>query len=406
MVEIIKIAWRNVWRNRLRSFVVILSVVLGIWAGLFITALTLGLNEQRMNGAIDSYLSHIQIHNPNYVKNPDLKSTIVNQDEVLSKLQSNQHILAFSERANVICMASSSKGAYGIRMVGIDPKKEQSVSNIHTLLKSGTYFGKFKRNPAVIGKKLAEKLGVKVKSKIVLSFQDTDNEMTSAAFRVEGVYKSSSSRYDEFNIFVKRKDIDRLAKLNGQFHEVAIICQSIKDVNQTKEELQSNIKNNLVQSWDDVAPELGYAQKMMSSAVYIFMGIILFALAFGIINTMLMAILERKRELGMLMSIGMNKTKLFLMIVFETVFLTVIAIPIGMILSYFFIGYFHTKGIDLSMAADGLESLGVGAIMYPYLPTHFYFTVTLLTVAVAFIASLIPAKRALSLNPAEAVRST
>lgn len=107
----------------------------------------------------------------------------------------------------------------------------------------------------------------------------------------------------------------------------------------------------------------------------------------------------------MLMSIGMNKVKLFLMIVFETVFLTIIAIPIGIALSYFLIGYFQTKGIDLSIAAEGLESFGVGAILYPNMPTQYYFTITLMTVVVAFIASLVPAKRALSLNPAEAVRS-
>ena len=405
MLQIIKIAWRNVWRNKLRSFVVILSIVLGIWAGLFIMSLTLGLNEQRMNGAIDTYLSHIQIQNPDYINDPNINSYIINSDETITALQQNKNIKAFSERTNVISMVSSSKGAYGVRLVGIDPEKESHVSNIHTLLNSGEYFTKYKRNPAVIGQKLADKLGAKVRSKIVLSFQDTKNEIISAAFRVEGIYKSSSSRYDEFNIFVKQKDVDRLAGLDGKIHEIAIICQSIHQVDETAASLQKATPKSTVRGWDEVAPELGYAQEMMSSAIYIFMGIILFALAFGIINTMLMAILERRRELGMLMSIGMNKMKLFTMIVFETIFLSSIAVPVGMLLSYFFIQYFSHKGIDLSSAAEGLESLGIGAIIYPYLPGHFYFTITLMTVVVAFLSSLIPAKKALSLNPAEAVRS-
>jgi len=405
MIQIIKIAWRNVWRNRLRSFVVILSIVLGIWAGLFIMSLTLGLNEQRMNGAIDSYLSHIQIQNPAYLNDPSINSTIKDKEKVIAALNNESGIKSFTTRANVISMVSSSKGAYGVRLVGVNPNDEQKVSNIHTLLKDGTYFGKFKKNPAVIGRKLAEKLGAKVRSKIVLSFQDTNNEIINAAFRVEGIYKSSSSRYDEFNIFVKQKDLNNLANLNGEIHEIALMCNSIETVASVSENLQQNITNNKVRPWNKVAPELGYAQEMMSSAIYIFMGIILFALAFGIINTMLMAILERKRELGMLMSIGMNKMKLFFMIVFETIFLSTIAVPIGMLLSYFVIQYFSTKGIDLSIAAEGLESLGIGAIIFPYLPGHFYFTITLMTVAVAFIASLIPAKKALGLNPAEAVKS-
>ncbi len=405
MLEIIKIAWRNVWRNKLRSFVVILSIALGIWAGLFIMSLTLGLNEQRLDGAINSYLSHIQIQNPDYLNDPNINYVIQNKENVLSELKKNKNIKAFATRNIVTAMVSSSKGAYGVRLLGINPTQEQKVSNISTLLKDGTYFSKFKKNPVVIGQKLAEKLGAKIRSKIVLNFQDMNKEITSAAFRVEGIYKSSSSRYDEFNIFVRQKDLNKLGDLKGNIHEIAAICNSINDVKNTVTDLEKNITTNKVRGWYDVAPELGYAQEMMSSMIYIFMGIILFALAFGIINTMLMAILERKKELGMLMSIGMNKTKLFLMIVFETVFLSTIAVPVGMFLSYLVIQHYSTKGIDLSAFAEGLESLGIGAFIFPYLPSHYYFTITLMTVIVAFLASLIPAKRALSLNPAEAVRS-
>ncbi len=405
MIQIIKIAWRNIWRNKLRSFVVIFSIVLGIWAGLFIMALTLGLNEQRMNGAINTYLSHIQIHNPDYINDPNIKSYISQPEQTLAALRQNKNIKAFSERTIVMGMVSSSKGAYGVRLMGINPEQEKQVSDIHTLLTSGTYFTKFKRNPAVIGQKLADKLGAKVRSKIVISFQDLNNDIISAAFRVEGIYKSSSSRYDEYNIFIKRDDLNRLGHLNGKIHEIAAICPSINQVDEVVKSLQVAIPDSKVQGWDEVAPELGYAQEMMSSVIYIFMGIILFALAFGIVNTMLMAILERRRELGMLMSVGMNKIKLFSMIVFETIFLSSIAVPVGMLLSYLFIQYFAHKGIDLSVAAKGLESLGISAIIYPYMPGHYYFSITLMTVLVAFLSSLVPAKKALNLNPAEAVRS-
>ncbi len=405
MLQIIKIAWRNVWRNKLRSFVVMLSIVLGIWAGLFIMAMTLGLNEQRMNGAINTYLSHIQVHNPEFIKDPNISNTIENKTELLNQLRKQESIKAYSTRSMAISMISSPKGAYGVRLLGIIPEEEQHVSDIHSLLTSGTYFAKFKKNPAVIGQKLAEKLNVKIKSKIVVSFQGANNDLTSAAFRVEGIYKSTSSRYDEYNVFVKQKDLNKLASLGDDIHEVAIINKSLNEVEQETAVLKSVFPSLEIRSWDEVAPELGYAQEIMSKAIYIFMGIILFALAFGIINTMLMAILERKRELGMLMSIGMNKIKLFVMIVFETVFLSVISVPVGMFLSYIFIGYFESKGIDLSSVAAGLENLGVGAIIYPHLPTHLYFTITLMTVIVAFISSLIPAKKALALNPAEAVRS-
>jgi len=184
-------------------------------------------------------------------------------------------------------------------------------------------------------------------------------------------------------------------------HEVSILCYKIDEVPLLKSQLTTE---NKVESWAEIAPELGYAQETMSSFIYIFMGIILMALAFGIINTMLMAILERKHELGMLLSVGMNKRKVFSMILLETLFLTLIATPVGMLLSFWSINYYGKKGIDLSSVAQGLESLGIGSRIYTELSTDLYITITLMTLFVALVSAIIPARRALKLNPAEAVK--
>ena len=135
------------------------------------------------------------------------------------------------------------------------------------------------------------------------------------------------------------------------------------------------------------------------------MGIILIALSFGIINTMLMAVLERKKELGMLMSVGLNKRKVFLMVVFETIFISLVAAPIGIFLSYMLISYFGNHGIDLSSVGEGLEELGIQTRVYTKLSFRNYINISILTLVVTFLSSLIPARRALKLNPAEAVRA-
>jgi ABC-type lipoprotein release transport system permease subunit len=179
----------------------------------------------------------------------------------------------------------------------------------------------------------------------------------------------------------------------------------MESVEMVKTDLNITDKNYKVASWDELSPELGYAQEMMGTMVYIFMGIILLALSFGIINTMLMAVLERKKELGMLMSVGMNKLKIFMMIVLETLFLAMIATPIGMLLAKISIDYFEEHGIDLSSVSQGLESFGIGSKIYTYLPNDLYFKITLFTLIVTLIASVFPARRALKLNPVEALRS-
>ncbi len=402
---LLKIAWRNIWRNKLRSIVVLMSIVLGIWSGLFIMAMTLGLNEQRMSGAVNTYLSHIQIHDVDYPVDQKLNQTIKDPDKILKAISDESMVKSFCKRQIANGMAASAKGTYGVQILGIDPKGEEKVTTIFSHLVQGTYFEKFKRNPVVLGQKLAEKLGLKVKSKIILTFQNTDGDLVSFAGRVEGIFKTNSSVFDKTTIFVKHKDLAAYTGLGIKIHEIAILTNSMESVEQVKNDLQKIGKNYKVESWDVISPELGYAQEMMSTMIYIFMGIILLALSFGIVNTMLMAVLERKKELGMLMSVGMNKLKIFTMIVLETLFLAMIATPLGMLLAKVSIDYFEKYGIDLSAVSQGLESFGIGSKIYTYLPNDMYFKITLFTLIVTLIASIFPARRALKLNPVEALRS-
>jgi ABC-type lipoprotein release transport system permease subunit len=299
-------------------------------------------------------------------------------------------------------MAATSKGNYGVQILGIFPEQEKKITKISEKLVSGTYLYKLKRNPIVIGEKLADKLGLKVNSKVVLNFQDAENNTIAVSFRVEGIFKSNSSVFDMGTVFVKYQDLAQLTGLEGKIHEIAILCNKIDSADSVKDKVYTD---NKVETWGQIAPEMGYAQQTMSSFIYIFMGIILIALAFGIVNTMLMAILERKHELGMLMSVGMTKSKIFGMIVLETVFLVLIATPVGVLLSYWSIHYFGVYGIDLASVAKGLESLGIGSRIYTNLPKDMYFIITLMTLFVAVLSAIFPARRALKLNPAEAVKA-
>ena len=402
MKTLLIIAWRNVWRNRLRSSIVIASIVLGIWSGLFIMAMTAGLNEQRLKSSIDTYLSHIQIHNSGFQENFDKKDTIAESGILFKEIDTMKSVVAYSKRLVIQGMASTARGNYGVKIIGIFPEEEKNVTDISQKLTQGTYLYKLKNNPIVIGEKLANKLGAKVNSKIVLNFQDASNNTIATSFRVEGIFKTVNSSFDEGNVFVKYNDIAPLTGLSGNYHEVAILCDNIDQTEAVKSEIKTP---NLVESWDELSPELGYAQKTMSNFIYIFMGIILLALAFGIVNTMLMAVLERKREIGMLLSVGMNKKKVFTMIIVETLFLALIATPLGILLSVWTIEYFGVHGINLSAVAKGLESLGMGARVFTQLPFSMYFDITLMTLIVALISAIIPARRALKLNPAEAVKA-
>jgi len=404
MKTLIKIAWRNVWRNKLRSLTVITSIVLGLWAGFFTMALTLGLNEQRMDSAVKSYLSHVQIHHPTFLENYNIKDVIINPNAIVSTLKENSLVKNSAIRTIIAGMGSTAHGSAGIQVIGVDPEQEKKLTSISNSIVKGNYFSDVKSKPVIIGKALADKLKLDIKKKLYITFVDENGNQQKIKLKVEGIYKTASSIFDEVNIYIKRKDLNNTLGSNVA-HEIAILCHSIEQAEELKTSLSAKFPESKTETWSEIAPELGYADEMMSTFIYIFMGIILIALSFGIINTMLMAVLERKRELGMLMSVGMNKYKVFLMILLETIFISSIATPIGIALSYWIIIYFGEYGIDLSIVGKGLENFGIGHRVYTYLPANLYFNISLMTLIITFISSLFPARRALKLDPAEAVKA-
>ena len=405
LLTLIKISWRNIWRNKLRSLVVIFSIVFGLLGGIIIIAMSYGLNEERMNNAVDTYLSHIQIHNNLFSEDYNIKHTINNLDAIEKVINEDERVVSYSKRIVLNGMLSNSNGSYGIQVKGIDPDEEIKVTNTHEKIIEGEYFRSKRDNTILVGKKLADKLNLKLKSKVVITFQDENYELTSLLFRVEGIFRSGNSRYDEMNVFVQNKSIIKnLPGFNG-YHEMPILLSDIDLRGEVKKDLIPLSSDNIVEGWDDISKELAYANEMLSAVLYIFMMIILSGLSFGVINTMLMAILERRKEIGMLMSIGMNRYKIFMMISFETIFLSLIALPFGLITSYLIVEYYSVVGIDLSVVEAGLENFGVGTRLYFKVPNEEYFYVSLMVFVISIFSSIFPSIRALKINPVEATKT-
>ena len=405
LLTLIKISWRNIWRNKLRSLVVIFSIVFGLLGGIIIIAMSYGLNEERMNNAVDTYLSHIQIHNNLFSEDYNIKHTINNLDIIEKAINEDKRVVSYSKRIVLNGMLSNSNGSYGIQVKGIDPDEEIKVTNTHEKIIEGEYFRSKRDNTILVGKKLADKLNLKLKSKVVITFQDENYELTSLLFRVEGIFRSGNSRYDEMNVFVQNKSIIKnLPGFNG-YHEMPILLTDIDLRGEVKKDLIPLSSDNIVEGWDDISKELAYANEMLSAVLYIFMMIILSGLSFGVINTMLMAILERRKEIGMLMSIGMNRYKIFMMISFETIFLSLIALPFGLITSFLIVEYYSVVGIDLSIVEAGLENFGVGTRLYFKVPDEEYFYVSLMVFVISIFSSVFPSIRALKINPVEATKT-
>ncbi len=402
----LQMAWRNIWRNKLRSSVVIAAIAIGLFGGLAASGIMKGMVTDMIDNALENTVSHIQIHDERFIENNEVKFLMKNSPELIKKIQAEPEVAAVCERSKSFGMASTASKALGVMINGIEPEKEKKVTKIYTKLTDSlsNYFTSGKKNRILISQKLANKLNAKIKSKIILTFQDYDGNLTGASFKVAGIFKTQNAMFDEQNVFVLKKDLDRLLNLPANSsHEIAIL---LKDFHQTPELVNKlkKITNYYIEPWNKIDPYLELTTSLTGFMLLIFMTIILLALGFAIVNTMLMVILERTKELGMIMAIGMNKRKVFTMIMQETTMLTLTGGVLGILLSIVFIAYFGDKGIDISSVAQGFEALGYSSVMYPKLNFTDYLQVIFMVLLTGIISSIFPTIRAIKMKPAEAVR--
>lgn len=405
---LIKIAWRNIWRSKLRSAVVMLAIASGLVGGLFSSAWMSGMANQRVKDTFSIETAHIQFHNPQFADNFDVKKTILATEEKLEELSKIEGVKSATSRLKTSAMAATANKNAGVMIVGVHPKSEKEVFGLYKKIDSanGDFFNTKKKNSIVISKALAKELKIKLKSKIVLTFQDYNGEITGAAFKVIGIYKTTNSVWDKMHVFVKDADLRKVLELpKGQSHEIDILLDDYIQAGSISEQLQKKYPDVLSEDWSKIQPYINFITKYMDVMMGIFMIIILGALGFGIVNTMLMVILERTRELGMLMAIGMTKKRVFIMIMFETIFLAIVGALIGELISMLLINYYGKVGIDLSSMAEGLETIGYSAITFPELRAFKYVQISILVFVTGIVASIYPAIKALKLDPANAIRT-
>lgn len=402
---ILAVAWRNIWRSKTRSLVILVAICLGLASGIFYMAFYQGMVDQRINTAIKTEASHIQIHHKEYLNNPDKKFVIENSDSVTQIIQSVEGVKATSSRIIMNTMIQSPTTGSGVKVTGIVPEDEKQVTNLYSKLIEGSYFEEGKRNPIIIGKKLAEKLKVKLKSKVVITLQDMDGNMTGAAYKVEGIFETSNTAFDETSVFVRKSDISRIMAMdNNSCHEIAVLLDNNERLDMADQTLQKDLPNLDVKTWREIMPDVSLVESSFGLTMIIFIGVILLALLFGIINTMLMAVLERTKELGMLMAIGMNRIRVFMMILLETVMLSLFGGVCGILLGWALNLYFGVKGIDLGTWSTAYKSMGFDTLVYTKLSMSVTFEIAVMVIITGILAAIYPAIKALKLKPAEALR--
>ncbi|MCG8701329.1 MAG: ABC transporter permease [Bacteroidales bacterium] len=381
------------------------AITLGIFGVLFLIAFMQGMTEQRLEAALKTEVSHIQIHEKKYLEDYDFNLYMDNVSSIEKSLKDDDRVKSYSKRILINSLATTAEAGTGITIVGVDPQNEKEVTDVYQKLTQGAYFEGIKRNPIVIGEKLAEKLKAKVRSKVVLHLQDTSGATFPSSFRVAGIYKTSNTNFDKMHVFARNSDLMRLTGLTeNEAHEIAIVLNDRLLIEEVDEKLGKEFPRVLVETWVEGNVILAYMSDAMTQYMAIMLIIILFALFFGITNTMMMAILERKKEIAMLKAIGMSSRKVFRMIMLETVFLSVTGAFIGILLGFLCNSYFSTHGLNLTLWSKGLEAVGYDPIVYFQLSFGYLVFTVVMVILTGIVSSFLPAWKALRMNPCEALR--
>jgi len=398
-------AWRNIWRNKIRSIIIMLSIAVGLFAGIAVLALYKGMMKARTRTVIDSEAGHLQLHHPAFTEDYDPKFTLRNGSRILQEIRRMEGVKLAAPRSITNGMLATPGGSSGVQIMGVLPGPEYAASQLDKKLVEGKLFDDAKKNQVIIGRKLAVKMRLKPGSKLVLMFTDSSGSIVSGAFRVAGIYRSANAPLDERRVYIRMKDMNDLLATGGAFHEIVVLLNSDEDVPRIQQELQHKWKSASIQSWREISPETDLMVNTTNQLSYILMSIIMLALAFGIINTMLMAILERTREIGIMMALGTTRLRIFMLVILETWMLTFAGTPLGFLVAWFSIAHYNRQGMDLSgMGKELMSSFGYSTLIYPEFPAEKFPGLLLIVFLTALVSSLLPARKALMMQPVEALR--
>ena len=414
--RLLQLAWRNLWRNRRRTFITMAAIAFGYAMLLFVACLMAGLRWQMIQNGTCLVMSQIQIHAPDYYPNRSLQKTLggrkgTDVSALLAAISADRRVSAVAPRVYGYALLSAVHRSAGVELMGVVPDQEPKITTLNTQISKGTYLTARLPKGVVIGDKLASTIGIELNSEIVLLTQAADGSMGNDVYTVVGILHSGLDALDRGLVLMSLSSLQDLLHLAPtRIHEVGIKLNRIDEATTVAAALEARLGKTLkvrAMAWPELAPELAnYVQFNHGVTVVLFFIFFLVAVI-GVMNTMLMAVFERTREFGMLMAVGMRPSQVIGLILMEAAGLGVASLVVGATLGVPLLWYLQVHGLDLGGATGEVVSVAgvvVGHLWYGRQDFTAYSQAALGLAATVLISALYPAWRAAQLRPTEAMR--
>jgi ABC-type lipoprotein release transport system permease subunit len=398
-----RLAWRNLWRNHRRTLIMLAAITLGVWAMIFMTALMRGMVSQMIADGISALPGHVQVHHLDYRDDPSIANLIPISDTELSARFEDAGFVKWASRVRVPAVITSEYESRGLTLLGIDPDSERDLTFVDYDAVEGRFLNSSDDAGVVIGKKLASTLNTRIGKRIVLMSQDPDNDIADRGFRVVGLFEANMQSFEENYLFAGKATVQKMLRIGDQVSEFVVLGDDYRDVEAEFEKVSQLVDGNVeVKRWFELDPYLGTMLGVMDGFVLVWIVVIFLALSFGLVNTLVMAVFERVREIGLMLALGMKPINILGQIIVESLLLLAIGLAMGSALAWATVQPIK-DGIDVSIVGEGMDMWGMSSVLYPELLLSDVVLANVVVLVLGFLASLSPAWRASRYEPIEAI---
>ena len=405
---VFRLAWRNLWRQPRRTWLTTGAMVFSNTLLVFMISLQFGMYGLMIDNTLQAFTGHLQVQAPGYVDDQKMRQTVSDIVPLADTLRSefpDQHIAA---RASGFALISSADRSYGVAVFGVQPKYEPMVSTLPGLVSSGRYLGDSQAAEIVIGAALARNLKVDVGDELTLLGSGKDGSFAAAVVNIAGIFDSGMPDFDRSISAVPLEFFQDVFYMDGSGHQVVFNNGGISGVAELKSRVEALLPSGrdlVVHDWDRLQPGLKQAIKADMSSAFFMYGILVILVAFSVLNTQLMSVLERTHEFGIVMSLGLTPGRLGRLVLLETTIMGLMGFVLGSLLGGLITAYLTVNGFSYPGMEEMALKFNLPARFYPEVSLVSLVSGPFIVLLFTIVAALYPALRLHRLHPVEAMRA-
>ena len=402
---VLKLAWRNLWRNRNRTMITMASVFFAVLLAILVSSLQKGVYDNIIREAVNFYSGYLQIHKVKYWDERVLENSMILLPQQLDSLQNNSEIQNVSTRLESFVLASNGEKTKGCFLVGIEPSKEAEMILLNEKIVEGNYLTD-KDDGIVLAQGLAKKLQLKLNDTIVILGQGYQGATAAGKYPVKGILKFGALDLNDLFLFMPLAEVQYLLSADSVITSYVIIPRNTERLDELKKTLTAQFGGNYeVHTWKELMPYLDQHIRMCTAGGFIFIGILYILVAFGIFGTLMMMMTERAKEFIMLVNIGMHRRQLSFTVLIESIFVTLTGCILGALVSIPIVYYFKIYPITVGgKFQEAYASFGFGSTLPASTDPQVFIDQSIVILLIALVLLLYPFIKILILKPERETR--